>query len=181
MDAALHTRRSAALRSALMAAACTSAGDVLAGLGSGRAGLSGSEAARRLAKYGPNAVRVRRTGRAWSVLGRQLRSPLLLLLVAAATASYFVGERADAVIIGAIVAVSVGLGVWQRVPGGEGGRGAAFPDPLRLRDLAGRRQDSRSTSPPGPRRRRRDAGSARWCRRTCACCTWTVWSATSRF
>ena len=45
------------------------------------------------------------------VLGQQLRSPLLGLLVAAATASYFVGERGDAVIIGAIVALSVGLGV----------------------------------------------------------------------
>jgi Mg2+-importing ATPase len=44
------------------------------------------------------------------VLWHQLRSPLLGLLVAAATASYFVGERSDAVIIGGIVAVSVGLG-----------------------------------------------------------------------
>jgi len=44
------------------------------------------------------------------VLWHQLRSPLLGLLVAAAVASYFIGERSDAVIIGGIVAVSVGLG-----------------------------------------------------------------------
>jgi len=44
------------------------------------------------------------------VLWHQLRSPLLGLLVAAAIASYFVGERSGAVIIGVIVALSVGLG-----------------------------------------------------------------------
>src|ERR1019366_3526359 len=40
----------------------------------------------------------------------QLRSPLLVLLLTAALASYFVGERSDAVIIGVIVGLSVGLG-----------------------------------------------------------------------
>ena len=44
------------------------------------------------------------------VLWHQLRSPLLGLLLAAAIASYFVGERSDAVIIGVIVGLSVGLG-----------------------------------------------------------------------
>ena len=45
-----------------------------------------------------------------AVLWHQLRSPLLGLLMAAAVASFLVGERSDAVIIGVIVAVSVGLG-----------------------------------------------------------------------
>lgn len=45
-----------------------------------------------------------------TVLWHQLRSPLLGLLVVAAAASFVVGERSDAVIIGIIVAVSVGLG-----------------------------------------------------------------------
>ena len=44
------------------------------------------------------------------VLWHQLRSPLLALLLAAALASYFVGERSDAVIIAVIVGLSVGLG-----------------------------------------------------------------------
>jgi Mg2+-importing ATPase len=48
--------------------------------------------------------------RFWPVLWNQLRSPLLGLLLTAAVASYFVGERSDAVIIGVIVALSVGLG-----------------------------------------------------------------------
>jgi P-type Mg2+ transporter len=54
--------------------------EVATALGSGAGGLSGSEAARRLAEFGPNAVRTHRA-RAWTVLGRQLRSPLLLLLL----------------------------------------------------------------------------------------------------
>ncbi|MGQ4417281.1 cation-transporting P-type ATPase, partial [Streptomyces sp. SAS_269] len=72
-------------------------------------GLSSDEAARRLKRWGPNAVHSHRV-RAWLVLWHQLRSPLLGLLLAAATVSYFVGERSDALIIGVIVALSVGLG-----------------------------------------------------------------------
>ena len=48
--------------------------------------------------------------RALPVLGRQLRSPLLILLAVTAFASFFVGERGDAVIIGVILLASVGLG-----------------------------------------------------------------------
>ena len=72
-------------------------------------GLSSAEVAGRRARYGPNAVSSHRA-RFWPVLLHQLRSPLLGLLVAAAIASYFVGERSDAVIIGLIVGLSVGLG-----------------------------------------------------------------------
>ncbi|MGW7522553.1 magnesium-translocating P-type ATPase [Streptomyces sp. NPDC054783] len=73
------------------------------------AGLSSAEAARRLKRWGPNAVHSHRA-RAWLVLWHQLRSPLLGLLLAAAVVSYFVGERSDALIIGVIVTLSVGLG-----------------------------------------------------------------------
>ena len=68
-----------------------------------------SEAQARLARYGPNAVSSHRA-RLLPVLWHQLRSPLLVLLLVAAAASYFVGERTDAVIIGVILAASVGLG-----------------------------------------------------------------------
>jgi len=42
--------------------------------------------------------------RAFPVLGRQLRSPLLILPAVTACASFFVGERSDAVIIGTFLA-----------------------------------------------------------------------------
>ncbi|MDH6136649.1 Mg2+-importing ATPase [Kitasatospora sp. MAA4] len=94
-----------------VAAAATLPGaDVLRGLGvTTEAGLSGEEVARRQAQFGPNAVSSHRA-RFFPVLWHQLRSPLLGLLLGAAVASFLVGERSDAVIIGVIVAVSVGLG-----------------------------------------------------------------------
>jgi P-type Mg2+ transporter len=73
------------------------------------AGLTDAEVRRRQARYGPNAVSSHRA-RLLPVLWHQLRSPLLGLLLAAAVASYFVGERGSAVIIGVIVGLSVGLG-----------------------------------------------------------------------
>ena len=90
-------------------AAATAAELVLDRLGSSQSGLSSAEAAARLTAFGPNAVRSHHAN-AWAVLGRQLRSPLLWLLLAAALVSAFVGEGADALIIAVIVGCSVGLG-----------------------------------------------------------------------
>lgn len=93
-----------------MAAATVSAADQLRTLGvSASHGLSAAEVTRRRAEFGPNAVSSHRA-RFLPVLWYQLRSPLLVLLVGAAVASFFVGERSGALIIGAIVALSVGLG-----------------------------------------------------------------------
>jgi P-type Mg2+ transporter len=85
------------------------ADDVLRELAVTSDGLSSVQAAQRLARFGRNAVSSHRA-RFALVLWHQLRSPLLALLLSAATASYFVGERTDAVIIGVIVVLSVGLG-----------------------------------------------------------------------
>ena len=85
------------------------AADVLARLRSGPKGLAADEAARRLLATGPNAVRSYRA-RALPVLWSQLRSPLLLLLAVTAIASAFLGQASDAVIIGAILVASAGLG-----------------------------------------------------------------------
>lgn len=92
------------------AEAATLAPDVvLDRLGVAADGLDGEEVARRRAVVGPNAVRTHHA-RWWSVLGRQLRSALLLLLVVTAALSFFVGDRSDAVIISVILVASVGLG-----------------------------------------------------------------------
>ncbi|NMH97532.1 magnesium-translocating P-type ATPase [Pseudonocardia acidicola] len=83
--------------------------EVLAALGSSRDGLPPAEVAARRAAVGPNAVRSHHA-RALLVLGRQLRSALLLLLLVTAVISFFLGEHTDAVIIAVILAASVGLG-----------------------------------------------------------------------
>jgi P-type Mg2+ transporter len=72
-------------------------------------GLIAAEASRRLASVGPNAVRSHRA-ELLPVLLRQLRSPLLVLLAITAIASYFVGERTDALIIGVILMASFAWG-----------------------------------------------------------------------
>ncbi|HEX4727127.1 MAG TPA: HAD-IC family P-type ATPase, partial [Jatrophihabitans sp.] len=83
--------------------------EVLRILACSDSGLTGAEAARRLAQLGPNALRDHRA-RAWPVLVRQLRSALLLLLLTTAAVSFVLGEHSDAIIITAILLASVGLG-----------------------------------------------------------------------
>jgi len=96
-------------RLALRTAAAQSGDAVLAAVGSRREGLSSAEAAKRLALVGPNVLRAHRA-RPWRVLGRQLRSPILILLFVTAGVSVFLGESANAVIIGVILTASIGLG-----------------------------------------------------------------------
>ena len=64
-------------------AAALPADQVLEQVGSTAGGLSTAEAARRLARVGPNAVRTRHTS-AWTILARQFRNavPILLLITA---------------------------------------------------------------------------------------------------
>ncbi len=94
----------------IVSAATLPAAELLGQLGvTADQGLASDEVGRRQAQCGPNAVSSHRA-RLLPVLWHQLRSPLLALLVTAAIASYFVGERSGAVIIGVIVALSVGLG-----------------------------------------------------------------------
>jgi Mg2+-importing ATPase len=94
----------------VITAATSPVTQVLRRLETTETGLTGTQARARLARYGPNAVSSHRA-RLLPVLWHQLHSPLLGLLMIAATASYFVGERTDAIIIGVIVAASVGLGL----------------------------------------------------------------------
>jgi P-type Mg2+ transporter len=94
----------------IVSAAAETGTDVLRELGATMSGgLSGDQVARRQAQYGPNAVASHRA-QLLAVLGHQLRSPLLGLLLAAALVSYVVGERDSAIIIGLIVGLSIALG-----------------------------------------------------------------------
>jgi Mg2+-importing ATPase len=93
----------------LAAAARQPADQVLRALGSAATGLSAAQAAERLGTVGPNVLAAHRVT-AWAVLGRQLRNPLLVLLLAAAGVAAATGDPTDAAIIAAIVGLSVGLG-----------------------------------------------------------------------
>ena len=85
---------------------------VLSRLGSSTDGLSSDEAADRLRRFGPNALGTHRV-RASAVVFRQIRNPILILLLAAALVSGLTGGGTNAVIIAVIVALSVGLGFFN--------------------------------------------------------------------
>ena len=86
--------------------------EVLSRLGSGPAGLSCAEAAQRLRQVGPNALGTHRV-RPAAVLLRQVRNPILILLLGAALVSGLTGGGTNALIIAVIVALSVGLGFFN--------------------------------------------------------------------
>ncbi|WP_258051802.1 magnesium-translocating P-type ATPase [Mesorhizobium sp. INR15] len=89
------------------------ANDLLLLLETSVSGLASSEAASRLAKFGRNTLASTSSASALAVFARQFRSPLVLILIFAASVSVFVGEGQEAAIIGAIVLASCVLSFTQ--------------------------------------------------------------------
>ncbi|MBK5238611.1 MAG: magnesium-translocating P-type ATPase [Actinomycetales bacterium] len=96
----------------VQAAAAQGIDDVLGGLKTVPRGLTIAEAATRLAQWGPNSIRSHHAN-AWSVLGRQLKNPILLLLFVTAGVSVFFGDIGNSIVIGVILLLSVGLGFFN--------------------------------------------------------------------
>ena len=97
--------------------------DVVMGwLDSSAQGLSSTDVSARRERYGPNAVRTHHV-KALAVLGRQLRSAVLILLAGTAAASYFLGDSLQAIIIGVILAASIGLGFFNEYRAERGAAG----------------------------------------------------------
>jgi P-type Mg2+ transporter len=82
-------------------------------------GLSPEEAARRLARDGPNRIEAVHAHRGLRLLLAQFRSPIVLILVAATALSMAVGDFADGSIILVIIAASGVLGFWQEYTAGQ--------------------------------------------------------------
>jgi Mg2+-importing ATPase len=76
-------------------------------------GLPAPEARRRLALHGPNRLVPPRRHATLALLWSQFRSPISLLLLAAASLSFVLHETTDAAIIIAIILASGLLGFWQ--------------------------------------------------------------------
>ena len=90
-----------------------SSDDLLAQLESSPQGLSPGEAQRRLARLGANLLRAKGRTDSVTLLLAQYKSPIILILVFACLLSFALGDKADALIILAIVLVSGLLGFWQ--------------------------------------------------------------------
>ncbi len=83
---------------------------VLAALGSRATGLSTEEAARRLARVGPNRLIQAPPASAWSILRAQLASIVVVLLAAAALVSLALGDHVEAAAIGVVLLVNTLMG-----------------------------------------------------------------------
>ena len=82
-------------------------------LDSGSAGLTSTEADRRLAQYGPNSLpETARRGLVEIVL-YQLKNPLIFLLLGAAVVSIALGEYKDSIFIFLVLAINTAIGAAQ--------------------------------------------------------------------
>ena len=92
---------------------------MLATLHSTATGLQQTEAESRLKQDGPNALKARRKATALGLFLNQFKSPLVLILIFAATISAFLGEWTDAIIVLAVVIGSTMLGFGQEFRAGN--------------------------------------------------------------
>src|SRR6516162_2368738 len=76
-------------------------------------GLTSAEAHKRLAQFGENRISSERRAGALRLFGAQFKSPIILILIAAAIVSLFLQDPTDAALILAIVLASGLLGFWQ--------------------------------------------------------------------
>lgn len=76
-------------------------------------GLREKEAKKRLAEFGANLIRGRAGQSRFHLLVEQVKSPLILILLAAATVTGFLHEWLDTGVIVSAVVVNVALGFWQ--------------------------------------------------------------------
>ncbi|MDO4283773.1 MAG: cation-translocating P-type ATPase [Eubacteriales bacterium] len=92
--------------------------EVLGRLQSGHEGLTGEEAARRMAQYGPNRLQEAKKATLWERFLEQLKDPMLIILMIAAAVSAVTnlmqGESlAEVFIILVVVLLNAALGVYQ--------------------------------------------------------------------
>ncbi len=76
-------------------------------------GLSRQEAQKRLIQYGANSLKQKQQNNTLFLLLNQFKSPIILILIAAAILSGFLGDPIDTMIILSIVLISGLLGFWQ--------------------------------------------------------------------
>ena len=92
------------------------ADEVVTGAGSDvELGLTGPEAANRLATYGQNGIAAEQPPSEWAVAGLQFRDPMNIMLVAVVVVSLLIGEVPTGVIVGLLILLNVGLGTRQEL------------------------------------------------------------------
>ena len=113
----------------------TSRTAVLAALGSGGKGLTAEEAQSRLARAGPNRLPEATGPSAARLLRAQVRSPLILALVAAGALALALGEWEDGAVVLAVVVLNTLIGFGQDYRAGQAiaALSALVAEPARVR------------------------------------------------
>lgn len=93
--------------------------EMLTRMGSSRDGLTAAAAGRARDIYGPNTLKAAKKRSGLLLFLGQFKSPITIILLAAATLSFFLGDKTDAVIIIIIVMSSTMLGYWQERTAGN--------------------------------------------------------------
>ena len=98
-------------------------------------GLSADEASRRLRRYGPNRLPEARGPSAAALLLRQVASPLMYALIAAAAVAIALGELEDGLVVLAVVVLNSLIGFAQEYRAGRAIAALAdlVADPARVR------------------------------------------------
>ena len=91
----------------------TRADEAMAALEAAPGGLTSADAAARLRRFGPNTIVRKKRLSALALLLAQFRSPIIVILIAAAVLSAFLRDPSDAAIIIVIVLASGVLTFWQ--------------------------------------------------------------------
>ncbi|GAB1693620.1 cation-translocating P-type ATPase [Krasilnikovia sp. M28-CT-15] len=78
-------------------------------------GLTRSDAAQRLVRYGPNKIAQEKPPSAWMVALQQFRDPMNLMLVAVVLVSVAIGEVSTSIIVALLITLNVVLGSRQEL------------------------------------------------------------------
>jgi Ca2+-transporting ATPase len=80
-------------------------------------GLSTGEAARRLARYGPNTLREVKPQSSWAIFINQFRNLIVYFLVAAALLSFFLHDNVEGLAIVAVILINASIGFVTELKG----------------------------------------------------------------
>ncbi len=86
---------------------------VMATLNTGASGITNDEALRRKKQYGANTIQKKQSYNGLVLFLNQFKSPITLILLAAAIIAFNLGDKTDGYVIFTIIFISSGLGFWQ--------------------------------------------------------------------
>ena len=87
--------------------------DVFSKFKSGDNGLTNKEASKRLEKYGKNELPKKKKDSVFKIFGRQVKDPIVILLIVTIIFSLMINEVIDAIAILFIVLVDLIIGTYQ--------------------------------------------------------------------